>query len=593
MGHWCSGWVLLGALWCCYESGPGDDVVVPPVPDDDSTPVLDDDSAGPGDDDSSEPGDDDISPSELTPPPPPDFPSFIDHLTIGIRTAFTPFSDTNENQLQLCLTDDWCRQLNVPDVNDFRLGEVDIWSAEGVDLAREAVDRVEIRSLSGDDQWQFDCVELRWDGEPVHCQDGLAIEMGNGEGENLSWIDPQGVHAACTTCQAGTLTYGPILGPPEPDAVSLLVRTDATRLVGLRLGAPGDPAPPFVAFAWPLPSTSFQTVLRAEGLQPGTEYDAWVLVDGEVAWGPVRLRTAPPPGAAGTFTMGFGSCSKDDDQPIWTTIAESAADAFFFVGDNHYGNTGNLDAHRWNYRWAHGRAGRREFMATRPILAIWDDHDYTGNNTDGNSPTKAVALRAFTESWPNPSPGTADLEGVFFRWSWGDVDVFGLDDRYWRGFDDSLLGAAQTEWLLAELSQSTATFRVVALGSQWTADGSSDSWAAFLPARDELLTQLGDAGIGGLIFIDGDIHRSEVRELGTEATLGYSAIELTSSPLANLRSNCQNDAELLFCEDGQNSFIELETDTLVLDPTVTARVFGEDGTVLFQTTWSRSSLGPL
>ena len=108
-----------------------------------------------------------------------------------------------------------------------------------------------------------------------------------------------------------------------------------------------------------------------------------------------------------------------------------------------------------------------------------------------------------------------------------------------------------------------------------------------------MLTQLGDEGIGGLIFIDGDIHRSEVRELGTEATLGYSAIELTSSPLANLRSNCQNDAELLFCEDGQNSFIELETDTLVLDPTVTARVFGEDGTVLFQTTWSRSSLGPL
>jgi alkaline phosphatase D len=290
--------------------------------------------------------------------------------------------------------------------------------------------------------------------------------------------------------------------------------------VALRLGRSDGLVFPFVDYRWTEPSRSFQTVLRAGGLDAGTEYHAFIDVDGVQLAGPIPIWTAPPAGSATPLRLGFGSCTRDDSQPIFSAVADADLDAFFFVGDNHYGDTANLDALRWNYRWAHARPGRREFMSAVPTLAIWDDHDYVGNNTDGSAAGKATALRAFAESWPNPSFGEPGLDGVFFRWSWGEVDVFGLDDRYWRGEDGSVLGAPQTDWIVAELAASTATWKVVALGSQWTADGSNDSWASFLPARDALLTTLGDLGIAGIVFIDGDIHRTEIRSLDVAAFLG-------------------------------------------------------------------------
>lgn len=604
---------LLGSACYDVETPPTD---VPPLPSDDDTPsadddsTVDDDSTGtdPGDDDSkpldddSSPSDDDSTPDPTpdptpeptpeppTPPPPPSFPATLDHLTIGVRTATPTYSDTDANTLSLCLTATRCFPMNAADVDDFRLGEMDIYHVGNVGLPRADVDRVEIRSVNGDDQWELACAELRFDGEPVHCQDGLALEFGNGSGELASWSDPAGLHNACGTCQGSLLTHGPIVGCVTHDEAVLLVRTDATRLVTAQAAPAGSPLSD-AAWSWPLAGDDFFGELALTGLLPDTEYSYAVTVAGSAESWAGSFTTAPPPGTAASFRVAFGSCSRLDGQPIFDVVLDKGPDLFLFVGDNHYGNTNDLDSLRWNYRWAHSRPERRAMMQVVPTLAVWDDHDYTGNNTDGTAPGKAMALQAFEEAWANPAGGTAGADGVFATHEVGDVRFYLLDDRYWRGSQNSVLGQAQTDWLLDRVVEGSPTWHVFVLGSQWTADGSSDSWAQFLPARDDLLAELGALSIDGAVFLSGDIHRSEFRALDVADLLGYEPPELTSSPLANNNSSCPSgESELLTCYAWGSNFVTIDFGLGPSGPEIVASLFREGGGLESEWTIPRADL---
>jgi len=554
------------------------------IDDDDSS--SDDDDATSDDDDSS--GDDDDS-TPLEPPPPPVYPSTVGTVSITVATADAPYAGTDDNTLSVCLTATDCFSLNVPDVNDYERGSTGVLHFEDVGLPRADIDRVEIRSTSGADRWEPSCLAVQLDGEPVYCEPLSGLYFGEEPDELESWIDPGGLHTTCGSCYPDVLTHGPMLGGLEPDGARVWARTDATRLVGLRVSADADlTTAPVVAWAWPSPLDDYAVTLQATGLAPDTDYYYGVEVDGALTTSAVPFTTGPAPGTSGTTRFAFGSCSKADDQPIFATIAAEDPDLFLFVGDNHYGNTGVVDALRWNYRWSLERPERAALAATTSTLATWDDHDYTGNNTDATAPGRANALRVFDEYWANPSLGAPGIPGTFFVQSHGDVDFILLDDRYHRGLDGSILGGDQQQWLLDVLSASTATFKFVVTGSQWTADGSNDSWASFVPQRDVILDHIRDEGIDGVVLLSGDVHRSEFRVIERGSVGGYDLPELTSSPLANTNSGCPNEAEIQLCADSNDYYIVVDVDTLAFDPSIEARMVDVAGTEIgsFSTTLS-------
>jgi alkaline phosphatase D len=196
-------------------------------------------------------------------------------------------------------------------------------------------------------------------------------------------------------------------------------------------------------------------------------------------------------------------------------------------------------------------------MAESGTLATWDDHDFVGNNTDGSSPGKDNALRVFGEYWANGPIGTDSVPGVFSAHTMGDVGVWMLDDRYWRGLDGTLLGAAQETWLLESVAASDATFKLVVSGSQWNLGGSSDSWATFPDAQARVVDALSEAG--GVVLLSGDIHSSE---FVTVPAAAHPLPELTSSPLAYA---------------GRDRVIVLDIDTTQADPVLLARILDGDG----------------
>ena len=79
-------------------------------------------------------GDSSFNPDAATAMDAEPFPEVIDKLTISIRTGTGTHDGTNNNTLGLCLTDSECFVLNVPDVDDFRRGEIDVYHFEGINL---------------------------------------------------------------------------------------------------------------------------------------------------------------------------------------------------------------------------------------------------------------------------------------------------------------------------------------------------------------------------------------------------------------------------------------------------------------------------
>jgi alkaline phosphatase D len=349
------------------------------------------------------------------------------------------------------------------------------------------------------------------------------------------------------------------------------IRTDRTRQVALRVAPTAEELPGAapVAYRYPGPSTDFTTVFEVSGLGSEQTWAYDLTVDG-VTHGPWSLVSGPADGAPGVRRIAFGSCTKDDEQPIFEDIRAEDPDLFLFVGDNHYANSDDLDSLRQFYRWAHARSGRAELLHETSVYATWDDHDYVGNNTDGTASGKDVALRAFKEYWANGSYGLDDLPGVFSSHTYGDIGIWLVDDRYYRGEDDSLLGLAQEAWLLESVAASPATFKLVACGSQWNMESTDDSWAVYPEAQSRVVNALSE--IGGVVLLSGDVHFSELVSVPASA---YDIPELTSSPLAN---------------DGRAKVVYIDIDTTVADPTMDVRIVDDDGVVQDTLSVTRSQL---
>lgn len=502
----------------------------------------------------------------------------VEIVHVTVRTHPDTFNGTDDAAYVYLTASDGLH-LNNEDWNDNEPGALDEFIFEGESLSKSTFDRMELRLSGGTDRWEPACVAVSVDGEPYYCEDSLTVAMGDNTGEQLTWRDA--VSLTCDGCYGTPLSHGPMVGATGADYTHLWYRTDATRRVAIYLAdstaALATAAP--VHVSWPTPESDFTDTVRIGGLQPETTWYYEIEVEG-TRYGPWSFRTLPDD--AGQMRVAFGSCSKDDTQPIFDLIDSFDPDLFLFVGDNHYGNTDDLHSNRQNYREMLLIPERLALVQTTPILATWDDHDYVGNNTDGSDAGKAEALQAFSEYWANGSYGTAATEGVFSSHEVGDVLVVLLDDRYWRGLDDSILGDEQEAWLVETLQASDATFKLLVSGSQFSSQGTSDSWAAFPDAQERLLQLLADESIPGVVTLSGDVHRSEFRLL-PGASGGYDVPELTSSPLANSVSACSSDTDVVDCYDGGPSFVLLDIDTTLADPTVTATIYDDTGGV--QATW--------
>jgi alkaline phosphatase D len=152
------------------------------------------------------------------------------------------------------------------------------------------------------------------------------------------------------------------------------------------------------------------------GLLSNTDYHYQVFVDGKSGSDlKGSFKTAPVEGKSTAFRMAITSCMKiGRPQGSWNLLLAEQPDFHLTVGDTHYADTTNPTVqlkHHVTYRRV------KEFanvLRQVPTYAIWDDHDYGPNNSDGTAKGKEFSLAGWKQAWPNPASGTSDTPGAFF-----------------------------------------------------------------------------------------------------------------------------------------------------------------------------------
>ncbi len=297
----------------------------------------------------------------------------------------------------------------------------------------------------------------------------------------------------------------------------------------------------------------------ADELEPGRVYNYEVLINGKKIERnyPLKFQTQvlwqwhfDPP----TFTFATGSGAFINEKPydragkpyggeyeIYENIYEHHPDFMLWLGDNSYLREADFNSRTGVLkRFTHDRA-TKEFQALLGSVhhyAIWDDHDFGPDNSDRGFWNKETTLEAFKLFWPNPSFGINGKPGTTTKFSWADADFFLLDDRYYRSPDKrkygkrQILGDEQIEWLIDNLSFSKAPFKFIAIGGQvLNPTPTEEDYSGYPVEKAKLLKAIRKEGITGVIFLTGDVHRTEITKLKRYGT--YPLYDFTISPFTS------------------------------------------------------------
>jgi alkaline phosphatase D len=245
------------------------------------------------------------------------------------------------------------------------------------------------------------------------------------------------------------------------------------------------------------------------------------------------------------------------------------------------GECRTLDDYRRRYAQYRRDPDVQRLHERLPMIATLDDHEladgaWAGGSTehrpDDHGPWEArrdAALRARWEWLPARRPDPRDPTRVFRGVRIGGLaDILLLDIRSRRDEpvrdpqmsepDRTMLGAQQREWLLRELDDSHAAWRIVATPSVFTQtwcdapteplqtalsklklideDGAGpdhDQWDGYPAERARVTGHLVECAIDDVVFLSADIHVSVAAEVADEPTGRLVGVEMTAPSLTS------------------------------------------------------------
>lgn len=405
------------------------------------------------------------------------------------------------------------------------------------------------------------------------------------------------------------LLGGPMLGALSSDGARVWVRTLKPAEVSVIVELP-DGERVFGPVASSVAS-DLTAVVPVTGLQPEIRHAYRVLVDDEAVLLPkgAAINTAPAPGKPARMTLAFGADFHKTglwNRALLDQIRKRGASALLLLGDSAADDRDNhVGLHRSDYLLRDLSPAWQELVASVPIYATWDDHDYFNNDRSGIPPgftaaDRTAVRKVWTQSWNNPAYGFEDRgEGIFFRTRIGPCDVLMLDTRFFRSSPrepDCFLGADQMRWLAEELAACQGPFVILTSGTMWSdyVSAGKDSWGVWDPeGRERILSLIEERRIGGVLLLSGDRHGARVMRVPRRSGFVFHEFELGSlgahpGPAAMGKEPAQQP----FGVTGESLFGELHFDTTVDDPTVTLRIVDAAGVERYGLTLSRNQMTP-
>ncbi|MBK8779190.1 MAG: alkaline phosphatase family protein [Saprospiraceae bacterium] len=364
--------------------------------------------------------------------------------------------------------------------------------------------------------------------------------------------------------QSSGIVSGPMLGPVElRDAIIWLEVTPEVKSISLQYRKANTSSYKTKMYKGELGNEFNPIQMQIGALDYNTAYEYQFLINSKLSNAKGTFKTKdlwqwrkPAP----DFSFLVGSCHYGNepvyDRPgkpyggdpvIFQTMAKENAAFMLWTGDAWYSREVDYYS-KWGL-WYRAQYARKmpeiqPFLKSMPQWAMWDDHDYGPNDIGTNFILKDETRKIFMSYFCNPSYGE-NGQGAYTINSWGDVDIFMLDDRWWRSADELIdsidgrpnpdkvmLGRQQMLWLKNSLAYSNATFKLIMVGSQVLNPVSPfDKLLDFKLEYDELMKFLMDQKVNGVLFLTGDRHHSEI--IKVERPGSYPLYDITISPLTS------------------------------------------------------------
>ncbi len=319
-------------------------------------------------------------------------------------------------------------------------------------------------------------------------------------------------------------------------------------------------------------------------------------------------------GGISSLSLAFGSCAhQDHPQPMLDVAIAERPDAFVYLGDNVYADTGDREQLRAIYEKLAARPEFQRLQAAMPIHATWDDHDYGLNDGGREFEHKEVSAEVFLDFWGVSEDSERRARPGVYGEVWlgsGDrrVQLLLLDTRTFRSpltpaGDDprykhryrpdpspevDILGPGQWAWLKERL-QEPAALRVIATSIQFSADYTGfESWANLPAEQTRMVTLLRETAAHPVVFISGDVHHGELSRFETKD--GPPLYDLTSSGINKLGTILETNGARI-----GPAFLEENVGLLTVDwgaRTVRLALVGSQGRVLLERVLSLDNMGP-
>lgn len=295
-----------------------------------------------------------------------------------------------------------------------------------------------------------------------------------------------------------------------------------------------------------LPATSYFYFFEAGGFRSAVGQTRTLPDASDAEFGRLRMGIVSCSNYPQGFFNAYGCLAERDDLDVILHVG----DYLYEYGNGEYGDGTSIGripdpVHETlsleDYRRRHAQYKTDEDLqaahARYPWITGWDDHE-TANNSwkegaqnhsdaEGEwSARKLAAVRAYTEWMPIREIPTqhfrsfrfgklVDLVMLDTRLEGRDAQVASGDHDAARDPNRSMLGASQTAWLTAQLSESKAregSWRVIgqqvifAALTDGVSDFNPDSWDGYRENRRQILDHLRGEKIDNVVFLTGDVH---------------------------------------------------------------------------------------
>ncbi|MGZ8544614.1 MAG: alkaline phosphatase D family protein, partial [Flavisolibacter sp.] len=278
---------------------------------------------------------------------------------------------------------------------------------------------------------------------------------------------------------------------------------------------------------------NMMVTLEVNGLTPATKYYYAIESNGvvDVSADDVGSFTTSANGVY-SFRFTAGGCGISSNHPVYTRMAEKNPDFFVSLGDFHYANPNSgsdINVHRAPYESNMlSQTASSDFFRNVPLAYVWDDHDFSGNDSDSTSVGRINARLAYQEYVPHyPLARGSGNVPIYQSFTIGRVHFILSDLRSTRHQANGVIwDTLQRQWFKAQCLYAKNNNLVIAWVSSVSFGGTqADNWGGFSAERINVSNFLNENQIENFFILSGDAHMLAIDD-GTNhdfSTTGNSA----------------------------------------------------------------------